>query len=118
MLQIFGTKKSKASTKAERFFKERGLKIHWVDVSVKPMSKGEIGRFVQKFGLTALLDQNSKAYDDSGLAYLRVTEESLLTRMLENPALLRLPLVRADSLLAIGDDPTTWKIMADKLKQR
>lgn len=118
MLQIFGTKKNKSSRAAERFFKERGIPFQWVDVSQKPMSKGEIQRFVQKFGLNALLDTNSKAYADSGLAYLRTTEESILARMLENPDLLQLPLVRSGSMLAIAEDVTTWQAMVTALKTR
>ncbi|MFC6591594.1 arsenate reductase family protein [Deinococcus lacus] len=113
-VQMFGTKKSKGTRAAERFFKERGVKIHFVDLTQRPMSKGELARFVQKFGLTALLDMEGKAYKDAGLEYLRVTEESLLAKVLAQPELLRLPLVRAGQKLAAGEDSAAWKaLLAD-----
>ncbi|WP_261664565.1 ArsC/Spx/MgsR family protein [Deinococcus sp. Marseille-Q6407] len=115
-VQMFGTKKSQGARAAERFFKERRVKIHYVDLTQRPMSKGELTRFVQKFGLNALLDMEGKAYKDAGLEYLRVTEDSLLQKMLDNPALLRLPLVRGGKVLAVGDDAAAraaWAEMTD-----
>lgn len=112
-VQIFGSKKSAASRAAERFFKERGYKVHLVDVKQKPPTKGELSRFVQKFGLNDLLDTDSKAYADSNLAYLHITSENLLSKMLENPALLRLPLVRCGKVLAVGEDTAAWRQMAE-----
>ena len=103
-VQIFGTKKSKGARAAERFFKERRVKVHYVDLTQRPMSRGELTRFVQKFGLNALLDTGGKAYRDAGLEYLRVTEDSLISKVLENPDLLRLPLVRGGQKLAVGED--------------
>ena len=112
-VQIFGTKKSKGARAAERFFKERGVKIHYVDLTQRPLAKGELSRFVQKFGLNALLDMDGKAYKDAGLEYMRVSDESLTQKLLDNPDLLRLPLVRGGKVLALGDDPATWKLMLE-----
>ena len=113
-MQIFGTKKSKGARAAERFFKERSVKVHWVDLGTRPMSQGELGRFVQKFGLNALLDMEGKAYKDARLEYLRVSDAGLTQKMLEDPGLLRLPLVRCGKHLAVGDDPAAWKAMLDQ----
>lgn len=110
-IQIFGTKKSSATRAAERFFKERGVKVHFVDVAAKPMTKGELTRFVQKFGVNALLDMEGKAYERSNLAYLRTTEESVVAKMLGDPALLRLPLVRGGKVLSVGEDKESWANM-------
>lgn len=40
-MQIFGTKKSNDTRKAERFFKERGIKFQFVDLKEKAMSKSQ-----------------------------------------------------------------------------
>ncbi len=110
-VQIFGLKNSRATRAAERFFKERRIPIQFVDLKVKPMAPAEIGRFVKRFGLAALLDSESGAYVDAGLKYLRVTDTELLARIEREPALLRLPLIRADQKLAVGHDEDGWKSM-------
>ncbi|MDB5046675.1 MAG: arsenate reductase [Deinococcus sp.] len=112
-VQMFGTKKNPATRAAERFFKERRVKIHFVDLSVKPIAKGELTRFVQKFGLNALLDMEGKAYERSNLAYLRTTEEGIITRIIETPELLKLPLVRGGKVLTVGEDAEGWGRMLE-----
>ena len=63
-IQIFGTKKSSDTRKAERFFKERGIKFQFVDLKEKAMSKGEFQSVLQAVGgLDALIDQNCKDKD-------------------------------------------------------
>ncbi|ADY26896.1 arsenate reductase like protein [Deinococcus proteolyticus MRP] len=115
-VQIFGTKKSKGARAAERFFKERGVKIHYVDLTQRPLAKGELTRFVQKFGLNALLDMEGKAYRDAGLEYLRVTDDRLLEKMLQDPGLLRLPLVRGGKVLAVGEDAAAKAAWAEMVQ--
>jgi arsenate reductase len=110
-VQIFGLKSSQATRSAERFFKERRIKIHIVDLKQKAMSLGEIRRFIERFGLTALLDSDGKAYADAGLKYMKLTEAELLARIERDPKLLRLPLVRSGNLLCIGQDEIGWKAM-------
>ena len=110
-VQIFGVKNSPASRAAERFFKERGVTIHFVDLKQKPMSPGEINRFIARFGLQSLLDREGKAYADAGLQYLKSTDSALLERIEREPKLLNLPLVRCGSKLSIGKDEGAWKAM-------
>ena len=112
-VQIFGLKKSAATRAAERFFKERKVKIHYVDLAAKPISKGELGRFTQKFGLTALLDTEGKAYERLNLAYLRLSEDGYIQRVMDHPELLRLPLVRGGKVLAFGEDAAAWARMLE-----
>lgn len=112
-VQIFGLKNSQSTRAAERFFKERRVPIQFVDLKVKPMAPAEIRRFTDRFGLPALLDTESKAYVDAGLKYMKMTETELLARIEREPALLRLPLVRADKNLSAGRDETAWKSMAE-----
>src|SRR5579871_81683 len=101
-VQIFGLKNSPASRAAERFFKERRVPIHFVDLKIKPMAPGEIRRFVERFGLPELLDTGSKFYVDAGLKYLKMTDTELLAKIEREPGLLRLPLVRADKVISVG----------------
>ena len=110
-VQIFGLKNSQATRAAERFFKERRITIHMVDLKQRPMSPGEVKRFVDRFGFGALLDSEGKAYIDSGLKYLKVSDAELLGRIERDPRLLRLPLVRAANRLSIGHDEDSWKSM-------
>ena len=111
IVQIFGLKSSRATRAAERFFKERRVGIQFVDLKQKPMAPGEIKRFVERFGLTALIDTEGKAYVDAGLKYLRISDSELLERIERDPRLLRLPLIRAANRLSIGEDQDSWKEM-------
>lgn len=110
-VQIFGIKNSQATRAAERFFKERSVPIHYVDLKVKPMSPGEIKRFIDKFGLTAMLDMEGKAYLEAGLKYLKVSDAELLAKIEKEPGLLQLPLVRAANQLSIGRNENAWKAL-------
>ncbi len=111
-VQIFGVKNSQATRAAERFFKERRIQIQMVDLKQRALAPGEIRRFVDKFGWTALLDSEGKAFLDAGLKYMKVSESELLTRIEKEPLLLRLPLIRGANRLAIGKDEEGWKAMA------
>lgn len=112
-VQIFGVKNSQATRAAERFFKERGVKLHIVDLKQKPLAPAEIKRFLDRFGLAALLDTEGKPYVDAGLKYLKVSEPEMVARIEKEPKLLRLPLVRAGNRLSIGHDDAGWKAMLD-----
>jgi arsenate reductase-like glutaredoxin family protein len=109
VVQVFGVKSSAATRAAERFFKERGVKLQIVDLKQKPMAPGEIRRFVEKFGLTGLLDTESKEYANAGLKYLKLSDEQLLEKIEAEPKLLRLPLVRSGKLISVGQDEQAWK---------
>ncbi|GGJ56744.1 arsenate reductase family protein [Deinococcus roseus] len=109
-VQIFGIKKSQDTRKAERFFKERKVKIHQVDLEVRPIAKGELARFTQKAGgLLGLIDTNSKTYQKKGLEFMKLSEERWLELVQDNPDLLILPLVRFGQKVTIGADEATWK---------
>ena len=110
-VQIFGMKNSQATRAAERFFKERGVPFQLVDLKRKAMAPAEIGRFVTRFGIAALLDTEGKAYIDAGLKYMKTGERELLAKIERDPALLRLPLVRAEKILSVGRDEESWKAM-------
>ena len=110
-IQIFGVRKSQATRAAERFFKERRVTIQMVDLDKKPISAREIRRFVDHFGWTGLMDVEGKAYVETGLKYLMLSESELTARIEQNALLLRLPLVRSGHLLSVGHDEASWKAM-------
>lgn len=112
-VQIFGLRSCQATRAAERFFKERRIRIHFVDLKQKPMSPGEIRRFAEKFGVNALLDVEGKPYLDAGLKHMRLDPAGLLAKIERDPRLLRTPLVRSGQRLSLGSDPAAWKALAE-----
>lgn len=108
-VQVFGTKKSAETRKALRFFAERRVKVHFVDLTVRAASKGELKRFAQKFGVQSLVDRSSKRFADLGLAHAGLSEERWLEKLVAEPLLLRQPLVRGGNRLTVGGDEGVWK---------
>lgn len=112
-VQVFGVKKSAETRKALRFFSERRIKTHFVDFTERAPSLGELKRFVQKFGLDALIDRDARAYAERGLRHARLSDERWLETLAGEPLLLRMPLVRqvgqGVSGLTIGAAEEEWK---------
>jgi Arsenate reductase and related proteins, glutaredoxin family len=108
-VQVFGTRKSPETRKALRFFAERRVKTHFVDLQERPASAGELKRFAQKFGVAALVDRSSRRFADLGLGAARLSDERWLERLVEEPLLLRVPLVRSQHRLTIGDAEPAWR---------
>jgi len=115
LVQIFGLKNSQATRAAERFFKERRMQIHFVDLAKKAMAPAEIKRFTDRFGLAALLDTEGKSWIDAGLKYLKAPDSEMLGRVERDPKLLRLPLIRGGNILSVGKDEDSWKAMLQAL---
>ena len=109
VVQVFGTPDSQATRAAQRFFKERRMEIQLIDIRRKPMAPGELRRFVERLGARAIADEESKAWRDAGLGYLRMNDAELAERLLTDQRLLRLPLVRIGNGVAAGKDETAWK---------
>lgn len=112
-VQIFGTRKSADTRKAQRFFSERRVKVHFVDLNERAASPGELRRFAQKFGVTALIDRDSRRYLDLGLQHSRMSDERWLDRLAEEPLLLAQPLVRFGTKLTIGSAEDQWRAWTD-----
>ncbi|MBI2780993.1 MAG: arsenate reductase [Chloroflexi bacterium] len=109
LVQVFGTPDSQATRAALRFFKERRLEVHFVDIHRKPIAPGELRRFVERLGARTLADTEGKAWRDAGLAYLSMPDADLADRLLRDQRLLKLPLVRVDNGYAAGRDEASWK---------
>ena len=108
-IQIFGTKKCFDTKKADRYFKERGIKFQFIDLKEKGMSKGEFNSVKQAVGgLDKLLDENNK--DKNTLALLNyLSEEDKEEKLLENQQLLKTPIVRNGRQSTVGYQPDVWK---------
>lgn len=107
-VQVFGTQKSQDTRRSLRFWSERRVKVHFVDLKERAASKGELQRFVQKFGLTPLIDKTSRRYQDLGLGVARLSDERWFTLLTEEPLLLIQPLTRFGSKLTIGVVESDW----------
>ena len=85
------------------------MPVTFVDISVKPPAPAELRRFSQRFGARQLLDTDTRQYAEHGLGYMRLDEEEAFSRLLAEPRLLRLPLVRAGAQLSVGLDEAAWR---------
>jgi arsenate reductase-like glutaredoxin family protein len=110
-VQVFGTPDSQPTRAALRFFKERRIDVHFVDIVRKPMAPAELRRFIDRLGARAVADEGSKAWRDSGLTYLRMDDVELTERLLNDQRLLNLPLVRIGNDVAAGRAVSVWKSM-------
>ena len=108
-IQIFGTKKSNDSKKAERYFKERGIRFQYVDMKEKSLSKGEFQSVLSAVGgLSALIDGGAKDQETvQMLSYLSVEDAEL--KVFDNQQVLMLPIVRNGKQATVGYKPEIWK---------
>jgi arsenate reductase (glutaredoxin) len=107
-IQVFGLERDQATRAAIRFFKERRVAISFVDLRRRPIAPGELRRFTERLGPAALMDPTSRPYRDAGLAWLRTDDAGIVARLLADPDLLRLPLVRYVNQVSVGRDEATW----------
>ena len=107
-IQIFGTKKSFDTKKAQRWFKERRIKAQFVDLREKEMSKGELRSVLQAVGgIDALVDH--KAKDQEAVALITYLADSQkFDKLLENQQVLREPIVRNGKKATVGYEPDVW----------
>lgn len=108
-VQVFGVKKSADTRAALRFFAERRVKVHFVDLLERAASRGELTRFVQRLGIDSLLDREGRRFAELGLGAARYSPERWLERLVDDPLLLRIPLVRYQQQLTVGADQATWR---------
>ena len=103
-IQNFGTKKCNDTKKAERFFKERGIKYQFIDMKEKGMSKGE---------LTSVASANGgivNAKDQDAVALFQyIADEDKLEKLLESQQIIKTPVVRNVKQSTVGYQPDVWK---------
>jgi arsenate reductase len=105
MIQIFGTRKCKDTRKAERYFKERRVKIHFVDLSEKSISPGELKSISNTIPLEDLIDTEGREYEKNNLKYMKFNIDE---ELLNNPLLFKTPIVRFKGRATIGIQSEIW----------
>ncbi len=106
MIQIIGTRKCARTRQAQRFFSERGVKTQFLDLAEKGLSPGELANIARGRDPDALIDRDSRAFGQAGLAHMIYDP---LEEILKNPLLLRTPVVRNGREVTVGAEPETWK---------
>ena len=108
-IQIFGTKKCNDTKKAERFFKERGIKFQFIDMKEKGMSKGELTSVASaNGGIMNMIDPDAKDKDTVALIQY-IADEDKLEKLLENQQIIKTPVVRNGKQSTLGYQPDVWK---------
>lgn len=108
-IQIFYKSKCFNSKKAERWFKERGIKAQMIDLKQKGMSRGELESVLKAVGsLDKLIDGKAKSSDALLLKYL-VSDSEKIEKLLENPLLIKSPVVRNSRQATVGYCPEVWE---------
>ena len=108
-VQIFGVKKDADTRKALRFFAERRVKTHFVDLQERAAALGELRRFSQKFGVDALVGRDARRFAELGLGPARYGEDRWLQILSDEPLLLRMPLTRFQHKVTVGLAEAEWK---------
>lgn len=108
-IQVFGTKKCFDTKKAQRFFKERGIKFQFVDLNEKELSKGELRSVCQAVGgIDAVIDENCK--DKDAFALIKyISQDEKEEKLLANQQVLKTPVVRNGKQATVGYQPEVWK---------
>jgi len=108
-VQLFGTKKCAETRKAERWFKERRVTLHVVDLAQKGMAPGELRNVAARVGgWESLIDRAGKRYLDKGLKYSAPTGPRIELALVDDPLLLRTPIVRSEGRATVGYVPEIW----------
>jgi len=108
-VQVFGVQSHADTRKALRFFKERRVKVHFVDFKQRAPSPGELKRFFERFGEERLVDRSAKRFTALGLRSAFYGKERWLEIACEEPLILAMPLVRSGNRLSVGHDEASWK---------
>jgi arsenate reductase len=121
-IQLFGTRRCPGTRHAERFFKERGCKLHVVDLAQKGMSPGELRSVAARVGgIERLIDREGKRYVEKGLKYAAPTGPRIEQILVEDPLLLRTPIVREGTRATVGYSDETraeWERWIDESRKR
>ncbi len=105
-IQIIGTRKNAATRKALRFFNERGIKPHLLDLSERALKPGELENITRRIPAMELIDEESQTYKRGGYAFL---DFEPIEELLEHPLLMKMPVVRCGKEVSLGEAPQDWE---------
>ncbi len=108
-VQVFGVRRDPGTRAALRFFAERRIRTHFVDLAERAASPGELRRFAQRCGVAGLVDRGGRRFAELGLAHAILSDERWIERLSEEPLLLRMPLVRWHQRVTVGEAAAEWK---------
>jgi arsenate reductase len=117
-IQVFGFTDCQDTRKALRFFSERRIPAHFVDLDQRPASRGELRRFAETLGAGALIDREGSRFRALGLRASGDAPQRLLERALAEPRLLRAPLVRIGHRVSVGPAPAEWQAALEAERAR
>ncbi|MDB5048169.1 MAG: arsenate reductase [Fibrobacteres bacterium] len=106
-IQIFGRKSCSETRKAERYFKERRISVQFIDLKEKGFSPKELDSVARPIGYENLLDRECKRFKEKGLAFMSPSRVPKV--LLEDPELVKTPVVRNGSQATLGYRPEVWK---------
>jgi len=112
-IQIFGSLKCQNTNKAMRFFKERGIKFHFVDLKEKSITAGELDNISRSVPIENLIDIDGKEYLKLNLKYII---HDIREKLLEYPLLFKTPVTRFGRLSTVGYEPEIWKKWIESAK--
>jgi len=119
MIQIFGTARCPTTRAAQRFFADRRIKVQFVDLRDKGLSRGELAAVARAVGgMRSLYDAEGARVKERGLQHAGPDEARLAELLLEDPLLLRTPIVRDGPKAAVGAAEPTWKAFAEAAKAK
>jgi arsenate reductase len=113
-VQIFGVRNDADTRKALRFFSERRIKTHFVDLKERPASKGELRRFLERHGADAVIDRTSKRLHALGLQRAFYGNDRWVDILADEPLLLVVPLVRSGKSTTVGLAEEVWQTWVDE----
>ena len=95
------------SQKALRYFQERRIPVQRIDLLRYGISRRELESVRAQVGFDALIDRESRAFAASAVRFSN-REELLFQALLDDPRLLRAPIVRNGKLATVGYAPDVW----------
>ena len=104
-IQIFGKPKCFDTQKAQRYFKERRIKYQYIDLKKYGISRGELTSVLRAVPLTQLIDEK---HPDAPLLHYLAYDQDKVEKLLENPTLLKTPIVRNGKQATVGAQPQVW----------
>ena len=108
-IQIFGKRKCFDTKKAERYFSERRIKVQSIDLLRFGISSRELSSVLEAVkDIDTLIDWNAASPQVALMKYMD-DRNAKLEKLLDDPSLLKTPIVRNGKQATVGYQPEIWK---------